>query len=136
MTTTTRPTGAIAQVLDHEALALAARPYFAAQYDGRNPQHLTSAHRQMLIAVDRGLPAVVNHEGVGATQDEDGNVSVWLCSGMDLLPVSIPLDVIGATITGELIDLADGIRTFGARLDVNHAEWCRRYDHDYNPENF
>jgi len=35
----------------------------------------------------------------------------------------LPLEVAEACRTGERVDLADHIRTFGSRLDVNHWHW-------------
>lgn len=128
----TRPAGAVGIKLDAEILLAAAREEFAAQY----PEHPDAAQLthgplpQMLIAVDRGTGCVVNAEGVGGIADEDGRVEVHFSYGFTWLPVLLTLEKIGTAAGDERIDLADGIRTFGSRLDVNHSLWFNRYDAD------
>ena len=72
--------------------------------------------------------AVVNDEGVGGYESED-QVRVWFTYGKEgmfyhdvLVPVA---DILGASEMPEEVDLADFIRTFGARLDSNHEIWAR-----------
>jgi len=72
--------------------------------------------------------AVVNEEGVGAFEEED-HVRVWFTYGKEgmfyhdvLVPVN---DILEARQITEEVDLADFIRTFGARLDSNHELWAR-----------
>jgi hypothetical protein len=129
----TRPTGAVAAVLDAATLLTAARAVADADptladlplSDGPTPQ--------MLIAVDRGVPAIVNHEGVGGVLGEDGAVPVYFRSGTRWEPIAIPLGAINEAITEKRVDLAEGVRTFGARLDSNHRRWFDRYDSEHRP---
>ncbi|MGA7204500.1 MAG: hypothetical protein WBX27_07735 [Specibacter sp.] len=127
----TRPAGAIGTKLDAEILLAAAREEFAAQYPEADAAQLTHGPLpQMLIAVDRGIGCVVNGEGVGGVADEDGRVEVHFSYGFTWLPVRLTLEKIGTAAGDERVDLADGIRTFGSRLDVNHSLWFNRYDAD------
>lgn len=127
----TRPAGAIGIKLDAEILLAAAREEFANQHPEADAAQLAHGPLpQMLIAVDRGTGCVVNGEGVGAIADENNRIEVHFSYGFTWLPVPLTLDQIGAAAGDERIDLADGIRTFGSRLDVNHHLWFSRYDAD------
>jgi len=131
MITNTRQRGAIATVLDPETLLHAGRAALADQYPDYDPARLEKCLApQMLLPVDRGEAAVVNTEGVGGISREDGTVNVWFGYrlGFERFPISISLEALAAAVTEEHIDIADGIRVFGARLDTNHALWFRRYD--------
>lgn len=129
--TTNRPREAEAFLLDNDALIRAARPVCAEM--GGNPDHLTSIYTQMLLAVERGLPAIVNSEGVGAILSEADTIGVYLAAQMSIVRIDIPLDALSDAVTDEVIDLADGIRSFGPRLEANFHRWHRAYDHDYRP---
>lgn len=127
----TRPAGAVGIKLDADILLQEARAVVATQYPEAKPSHLTHGPLpQMLIAVDRGTGCVVNGEGVGAVADEADGIEVHFSYGFTWLPVRLPLDRIGMAAGDERIDLAEGIRTFGSRLDVNHMLWFNRYDAD------
>ena len=55
MTTTTRPLGAIATILDNDSLLAAGRRHFEAQYPGNDPQHLQHGPTpQMLFCTGHG----------------------------------------------------------------------------------
>lgn len=125
-----RPLGAIGIKLDPEVLLEAGRKQFLAQYPGTDAAQLTHGPLpQMLIAVDRGRGAVVNGEGVGSIADETDSVEVhFCCDGYTWLALRLTLDQINEAATAETIDLAQGIRTFGSRLDVNHRQWFDRYE--------
>ena len=127
--TSTRPRGASAVVLDPETLLAAARAKFRSTIDhlGHGPQP------QMLIPVHRGEAAVVNGEGVGEIADEADEIDVYFAYGFQLTTVKLSLEEIALADTGERIDLADGIRVFGSRLDANHRIWFRKYDQDNSP---
>lgn len=127
----TRPAGAIGITLDAEILLAAGREAFTTQEPEADAALLTNGPLpQMLIAVDRGTGCVVNGEGVGAIADENNEIKVYFSYGFTWLPVRLSLEKIGAAAGDERIDLADGIRTFGSRLDVNHLLWFDRYDAD------
>ncbi|GAA1892088.1 hypothetical protein GCM10009715_42010 [Paeniglutamicibacter psychrophenolicus] len=128
---TARPTGAIGIKLDKEILLTAAREVFTALHPDADAGQLSHGPLpQMLIAVDRGNGAVVNGEGVGSIANEDGSVDVHFSYGFTWLPIGLALDQINKAATDKRIDLAEGIRTFGARLDANHRQWFRRCDAD------
>lgn len=129
--TNTRTLGAIAVKLDPEILLVSAREEFAGQFPEADATHLTNGPLpQMLFAVDRGNGCVVNGEGVGAIANEDDQIEVHFSYGMTWVPVLMPMSKINDAATEERIDLAEGIRTFGSRLDVNHLRWFNRYDAD------
>ena len=141
MTTTTRrdnrPTGAIARVLDPEALLAAAREVLAEQYPATDqhpaadPAQLTHGQLpQMLFSVDRNEAAIVCGEGTGYIANDDDTIKVLFSYGFNWIPVRLTLEQVGHAVTEETIDLADGIRVFGDRLDANHFGWFRRY-HSY-----
>ncbi|MFJ4167792.1 hypothetical protein ACIPY5_19745 [Microbacterium sp. NPDC089698] len=129
MNKNTRPAGALTTVLDPEALLAAAQEQLPLQYPGWDPAVLGDGPLpQMILTVDRGEAAVVNGEGVGAIADEHGIVDVWFTYGFNLIRIALTLPTIAAAFTGEEIDLADGIRTFGGRLDANHYRWYARHN--------
>jgi len=82
--------------------------------------------------------AVVNTEGVGGKADDyDTPARVWWDRdrGDDYFDARlsddvVPFNDIQECVTDELVDLADHIRTFGARLDNNHAIWYGFADKD------
>ncbi len=129
MNKNTRPAGALTTVLDSEALLAAAREQLPLQYPGSDPVALRDGPLpQMLFTVDRGEAAVVNGEGVGAVADEHDIVDVWFTYGYELIKIALTLPTIANAFTGDEIDLADGIRTFGGRLDANHYRWYTRHN--------
>lgn len=130
--TTTRTHGAIATILDNNALLEAGRRRFALQYPGEDPQLLSHGFTpNMLLPVNHGERAIVNSEGVGAIADEHEIVDVYFTyAHYTVIKVALTLDEIAAASTEETIDLAHGIRTFGDRLDTNHWRWYSRYDHN------
>lgn len=129
MTESNRPTGAIARVLDEERLLEIGKQYAVQEYPELKARDLNHGPLpQMIFGVDRGkAAAIVNTEGVGSVQDENNHVDVYFRSDYTIFPVRIPLDALTDAVTETTIDLADGIRTFGARLDSNHYTWFRQY---------
>ena len=127
----TRSVGAIAVKLDANTLLEKARGEFAKQFPDADAALLTHGPLpQMHFAVDRGNAAVVNREGVGAIADENDTIEVYFSYGTTWVPVVLPLSHIGYATTHDRIDLAEGIRSFGSRLDANHYRWFSRYDKD------
>lgn len=125
----TRPTGAIAKKIDADALLAVGRAALVAKHPDADPSHLTHGPQpQMMLAVDRGNAAIVNGEGVGAIANENGIIEAYFCYGMTWTPLELELEKVSGTVTDEEIDLAEGIRTFGSRLDSNHHQWFTRYD--------
>lgn len=131
-----RRRGAIATILDPDVLLDAARDILPTIREDFPPIRLAEIEMddrlQMLIAVDDNTPAVVNLEGVGCIET-NGTIGVYICSVLERIRVNIPTATILAAITDRTIDLADGIRTFGARLDSNHHQWYSRYSGPYQP---
>ena len=126
-----RKLGAIAVTLDPTILLTAARAKFAIAHPEAEPTLLNNGPLpQMLFPVNRGEAAIVNNEGVGSIADEDDNIQVTFTYGYQWLEVTLTLDEINQAATDEKIDLADGIRTFGSRLDSNHYNWFSKYDHN------
>lgn len=82
----------------------------------------------MMFTVNHGEIAVVNVEGVGHIADENEKVNIYFTQYMSYIEVEIDLSELGGAVTDKEIDLADGIRTFGSRLDSNHYRWFHRYE--------
>lgn len=124
-----RKGGAIASTLDPAALLDAGRAAYAEEHPGADVAALVDHGPlpQMTFTADGDLVAVVNGEGVGGIGTDGATVDVWFSVGgmWDTLP--IPLSAIAEATGRETIDLADGIRHFGARLDSNHCGWRARY---------
>lgn len=120
-----RQRGTIVTVLDQDILVRYANEHFT---DDTNLKFRPGFARQMLLLTEDG-PAVINTEGLGYVLAGDA-VAVILEYGMSLTDVDVPLDLIEAAKTDEHIDLADGIRIFGDRLDQNHDLWCARAQSD------
>lgn len=114
-----RKRGAIASVLDMDVLVRHANEQIAD--DESTLKFHTENGTRMLLETEVG-PAVLDSEGVG--YERDGNtITVNLCYGITMTPVDLPLAVIEKAKTDQRIDIADGIRTFGDRLDANHQTW-------------
>ena len=131
-----RPTGAVAVKLDADILLARARAAEAARLDDEvfDPATLTHGPRpQMLIAVDHGTAAVINGEGRGEVDKGDNRIDVWFTHEGLWDTIELTLDDLNEAATEETIDLADGIRCFGDRLDMNHLTWFGRYDRDHRP---
>lgn len=126
-----RMTGATTTILDSKALLSAARTVLTAQDPTLDLSRLSSdLGPQMLFAVEGGAAAVVNVEGVGEVANGD-TIAVYFTEGFGVFPVTLPVDAVAAAGSEETIDLADGIRTFGPRLDGNHRHWRGRYSGRY-----
>lgn len=108
----TRQRGITVEVLDYTKLAAA-----CALHNLAEPSYGGNA---ILRRPSDGAAVVLSYEGVGATKIAPGVMyldtqwSEWQC---------LPVAVVEACRTGEEQDLADFIRTFGDRLNVNHYRW-------------
>ena len=71
--------------------------------------------------------ALVNTEGVGSTRVPSTNaINVWAEQAFWGFKVQVGIPMLeGFANSGEEVDLADHIRTFGGRLDSNHYRWVR-----------
>lgn len=124
-----RKGGAIASPLNPAILLDAGRTAYAERHPGADAAALVEHGPlpQMTFTADGDRVAVVNGEGVGDVSTDGATIDVWFTVGAmwDTLP--IPLSAIAEATEAETIDLADGIRHFGDRLDDNHREWRSRY---------
>ena len=131
MTSNYRERGAIGYVLDTDKLTEVMRQVTGT--DNARPWG-----RPVLVYGQDKSWAVVNTEGVGGKADDyDTPARVWWERelGEDLFEAWInddlvPFNDIQKCVTDEQVDLADHIRTFGARLDNNHAIWYEFADTD------
>jgi hypothetical protein len=125
-----RERGAIGYLLDSDKLARV----ILNKYDMRE-WHTVTPYRSVLVYGQDRQWGIVNEEGVGTVApDYDGTSVIYfgLSRPSDKSKTSqyISGDAIEVTWqqidhcrTGEPIDLADFIRTFGWRLDNNHSIW-------------
>ena len=126
-----RPHGATGYVLDTDKLTIALR-----NITGINTAQ-TWGNPVLVYGEDKSW-AVVNTEGVGGKADDyDKPARVWFDRETPEGYISVQLedelvsfDYIQWCVTDELVDLADHIRSFGARLDNNHAIWYGFADKD------
>lgn len=127
----TRERGAIAKVLNPEVLVNLGRKALTEKYGAEEVEAMQigpGPTPQMIFTVDLKTAAVVNGEGTGHIETETGKIAVELSTPFSFFPVELDLGDLGEAVTETEIDLADGIRTFGSRLDVNHHLWFNRYE--------
>jgi hypothetical protein len=141
MRSNNRQRGALGYLLDSDKLTKHIRFATGSKHWDYDIEPYTAA----LVYGEGTSWAVVNDEGVGDSADDyDGTVTINY--GLSKEPdesddpnvirvfnifvqeVKLPWSVIDQCRTGEPIDLADHIRTFGYRLDNNHAIWYRFSD--------
>lgn len=137
MTRNNRERRALGYLLDSDKLARV----ILDKYD-MGKWHTVKPYASALVYGDGQQWAIVNDEGVGSVAADFDSKSVvyfGLSRPGDKPGVSryISGDSIELTWqqidycrTGEPVDLADFIRTFGARLENNHAIWYRFADKD------
>ena len=123
-----RNRGAIAKKLDNNAVLEEARKAFAIANPAEDAERLRNIYNHMLFTVNHGEIAVVNTEGTGCIADEDGNIGLYFSYDFLITRVDLKVEDLGGAVTETEIDLADGIRTFGSRLDANHSTWFNKYD--------
>lgn len=126
--------GSMAHVLDLAGLAEHAREYLQVVH-GWTPAPDAYLKIEPIVLVKTnengvwGKPkfATICTEGVGWMEDEDTglvkvplNVQEWQIGGIEML---IHPNVIARFITGEQVDLADWVRVFGERLEINLSIW-------------
>ena len=127
----TRKRGAITKVLDPEVLVKLGQKVLTEKYGQEEVEAMNigpGPTPQMIFTVASKTAAVVNGEGVGHLETENGKIAVELSTPFSWFPVELDLGDLGEAVTDQEIDLADGIRTFGARLDSNHHQWFSRYE--------
>lgn len=127
--TPTRQRDVTALALDPEALLELGRAAYVATYgEAADPAILRNAPLPQMLAHDaEGTVSVINGEGVGCTATAEGTVGVYFDNGGTWFALDLAVeDVLHSTGEQTPIDLADGIRTFGARLDANFSNWRYR----------
>lgn len=123
-----RPRGVTVRPLDLSAYAEAAFESYRAAHPDTEYTRARMEHWAYAVAAD-GSEYLVSDEGVGWGMDDDPNeFGAWMQSDtqFSMIPsvtVTLTADEIRHVATGDPVDLADFIRTFGARLDRNHAMW-------------
>lgn len=138
MTRYNRQRGALGYLLDTNKLAQAIREVLGS----KDWEWDIEPYKAALVYGEGTKWAVVNDEGVGSRAD-DYDQTVTINYGLSkesdenenartinifIQTVELPWSVIDQCRTGEPIDLADHVRTFGHRLDNNHAIWYRFSD--------
>lgn len=121
--------GSIASVLDADALLTAGRELYAEQHPGADVAAAVTHGPlpQMTFTADGDRMAVVNGEGVGGVSADGATVPVWFAVDGMWDTLELPAAAVAQATTLDVIDLADGIRHFGHRLDANHRGWRARY---------
>jgi hypothetical protein len=124
MTNTNRPTGATVQLLDLEKLTA----IWAARQPDREEGQELGFLASGLITNSKGEIHTINTEGVQDYNNSDGKgdgVAVYTFWGW----LNFSEEELKASLTGETIDLADFVRTFGSRLEVNFGlayDWTQK----------
>lgn len=133
--TNTRTRGITGCVIDSAKLA----KLIASQLieNGARPEVTTDIYPEdcILVLSDSGAEfALINTEGVGTYSDGIQSLTAWYTRGVYgtvLYSISLPFRAVEALDTDhETVDLADHIRTFGARLDSNHQGWVNWYNYN------
>jgi len=110
-----RPTGAVGTIIDNDALN--------ALLLAETKRPLLAYGEQLLLETIDGW-SVVGTEGVG-TVEKDGKIDI--CATIEksfyVEQHSVPIDAVRALATGEKRDLADHVRRFGSRLEMNFHLW-------------
>lgn len=128
-----RRKGVTARLIDSESLTTHIRKIIELTYgqvDGLDKCDVEPLVLVMLKDKDswgQNRIAIIGTEGVGWKSDKDSrivSVPVWSNNGMShARPVELHRDVLVEFATAEVIDLADWVRIFGDRLELNLALW-------------
>ena len=127
-----RKKGYIGQIVSGEKLAVLAKQIYAIQYKPESIDSQVDVSDLLLIELDKKDDwgdtryALVCDEGVGWEQQDRYLINVPTNVGQMGLyngSVDLSVDVIKSCLSGETADIADFVRTFGARLDNNVWTW-------------
>ena len=127
-----RKKGYIGQVVSGEKLAVIAKQMYAIQYTPESIDSRVDVSDLLLIELEKKDDwgdtryALVCDEGVGWEQQDRYLINVPTNVGQMGLyngSVDLSVDVIKSCLSGETADIADFVRTFGARLDNNVWTW-------------
>ena len=127
-----RKKGYIGQVVSGEKLAVLAKQIYAIQYTPESIDSEITVTDLLLIELEKkdswgdSRYAIVCDEGVGWEQQDRYLINIPTNVGHVGLyngSVELSVDVIKSCLSGETADIADFVRTFGARLDNNVWTW-------------
>jgi hypothetical protein len=127
-----RKKGYIGQVVSGEKLAELAKQIYAIQYTPESIDSEITVTDLLLIELQKkdswgdSRYAIVCDEGVGWEQQDRYLINIPTNVGHVGLyngSVELSVDVIKSCLSGETADIADFVRTFGARLDNNVWTW-------------
>ena len=127
-----RKKGYIGQVVSGEKLAVLAKQIYAIQYTPESIDSEITVTDLLLIELEKkdswgdSRYAIVCDEGVGWEQQDRYLINIPTNVGHVGLyngSVDLSVDVIKSCLSGETADIADFVRTFGARLDNNVWTW-------------
>lgn len=127
-----RKKGYIGQIVSGEKLAVLAKQIYAIQYKPESIDSQVDVSDLLLIELaekddwNDTRYALVCDEGVGWEQQARYLINVPTNIGQMGLyngSVDLSVDVIKSCLSGDTADIADFVRTFGARLDNNVWTW-------------
>ena len=127
-----RKKGYTGQVVSGEKLAVLAKQIYAIQYTPESIDSEITVTDLLLIELEKkdswgdSRYAIVCDEGVGWEQQDRYLINIPTNVGHVGLyngSVELSVDVIKSCLSGETADIADFVRTFGARLDNNVWTW-------------
>ena len=127
-----RKKGYIGQIVSGEKLAVLAKQIYAIQYTPESIDSEVTVTDLLLIELEKKDSwgdkryAIVCDEGVGWEQQDRYLINIPTNVGHVGLyngSVDLSVDVIKSCLSGETADIADFVRTFGARLDNNVWTW-------------
>ena len=127
-----RKKGYIGQIVSGEKLAVIAKQMYAIQYTPESIDSRVDVSDLLLIELEKKddwgdtRHALICDEGVGWEQQDRYLINVPTNVGQMGLyngSVDLSVDVIKSCLSGETADIADFVRTFGARLDNNVWTW-------------
>lgn len=116
---TERQRGKVGLVLDNDILLEATLKQIASAQD--RAWATLAFDLNVLYVTERGL-AIVTSEGVGHIE-EGGTIKVEVALGGFLVSVKVPVEDARRAATTTGADLADVVRSFGARLENNFWIW-------------
>lgn len=116
-----RDTGYPVKVIDPETLYYSLSSY---NYLRASDQVFT-----MAVVQTKGGIATICSEGVGWMENQFGELTIQVYRDGFITYLEVPtVFVVGALANGTEVELADFIRTFGARLDNNFYMWKNQID--------
>jgi hypothetical protein len=122
-----RTRGITLQTIDMDALKEAIRPALEERYPKDQTQNFHFQYR-LAFAEHNGKTYAINTEGVGSEVTEEKPFELALYAGLAMFPfatLQFTPERLAKAPKGEEVDLADFVRVFGDRLEVNFGIWHR-----------